>query len=186
MTSLDILPNTVSKCLNIYKTLRDPRRLRSAISSMRHRETRISRTSGLPSIITGAIIPRGWDIPKIREVSRSGAREKKGRDWMLEEKKIGVIVSKEFFRRALIRTHARTHVTCVLVGRDDPPTHNCWRLVVDDNGNPIFRNNICLEDRRLTSCDTDVYTCLFVCARAVRNVSFLPWRLSSFHSILWR
>lgn len=57
---------------------------------------------------------------------------------------------------------ARTHVTCVLVGRD-PPTHSCWRSVVDDNGNPIFRNNICLEDRRLTSCDADVYTCVFVC-----------------------
>lgn len=25
-----------------------------------------------------------------------------------------------------------------------------WRLASGDNGNPIFRNNICLEDRRLT------------------------------------
>lgn len=88
---------------------------------------------------------------------------------MLEEKERfgGAIASKKFFRRA--RTHARVHV---LVRREDPPTHSCWRSVVDDNGNPIFRNNICLEDRRLTSCDADVYTRARtrVCVRAQHEV----------------
>lgn len=98
---------------------------------------------------------------EIREVSRSGAQKRKARDWMLEEKERfgGVIASKVF------QTRPRT--LHVLVRRDDPPTHSCWRSVVDDNGNPIFRNNICLEDRRLTSCDADVYTRVYSCdARA--------------------
>lgn len=60
----------------------------------------------------------------------------------------------------------------LLVARNDPPTHSCWRSVVDDNGNPIFRNNICLEDRRLTSCDA-AGVCLYVYVCAVRGAPFL-------------
>lgn len=86
--------------------------------------------------------------------------------------------SLEGFSDVLSHAHARTHVTCVLVGRDNPPTHSCWRSVVDDNGNPIFRNNICLEDRRLTSRDVAVYIHVHIRVRvrvrhAVRSVPFL-------------
>lgn len=109
---------------------------------------------------------------------------------MLEEKERfgGAIASKKFFRRA--RTHARVHV---LVRREDPPTHSCWRSVVDDNGNPIFRNNICLEDRRLTSCDADVYTRARVpvcaCARSTKYsipaVTSLILSVHPFRDVSW-
>lgn len=75
--------------------------------------------------------------------------------------------SPESFSHAFART--------LLVARNDPPTHSCWRSVVDDNGNPIFRNNICLEDRRLASCDAAgvciyicICVCVYVCMRCTR------------------
>lgn len=107
---------TLSKCLSIQNVAR-PSEIPDII--VRYRETWIFEANGLPVFtMTGNIIPCSWDIPKIREVSRSSAQKKKGRDWMLEETKIGAIASKVF--------QTRSHVTCVLVGRDDPPTHSCW------------------------------------------------------------
>lgn len=148
-------------------------------------EMRISEASGLPiSSIMGNIIPREiyWKFVRYRGLARS---KRKGRDWMLEEKKIGVIAPTVFQMRSLARTHARTHVTYVLVGRDNLPTHSCWRLVVDDNGNPIFGNNICLEDRRLTSRDIAVYIHMrirvCVCMCVMLYEVFHSWSLSSFH-----
>lgn len=76
-------------------------------------------------------------------------REEKGK---ISERKIWVIASKVF------RTRSRT-----LLARNDPSTRSCRRSVVDDNGNPIFRNNICLEDQRLTSCDANVCVYMRVC-----------------------
>lgn len=64
--------------------------------------------------------------------------------------------SSESFSHAFART--------LLVAWNDPPTHSCWRSVVDDNGNPIFRNNICLEDRRLTLRDAARRVCTYICA----------------------
>lgn len=97
---------------------------------------------------------------KIREVWR--AEEKSERSNVGGEGKIRGGDSLESFSDA----PAPTHTLHVLVRREDPPTHSCWRSVVDDNGNPIFRNNICLEDRRLTSCDADAYTRAYPCVRA--------------------
>lgn len=74
---------------------------------------------------------------------------------------IGVIAPKVFQTRSLRR---------VLAGRNDPPTHSCRRSVVDDNGNPIFRNNICLEDRRLTSPATLPGVCTRACVCACGRV----------------
>lgn len=124
---------------------RDPRKPGSAILSCVIGRRGFLEPMVCPySTITGDIIPRGWDIPKIREVSRSSAqKKKKGRLNVGRDEDWGD--SLESFSDAL----ARTRYVCI--GRDDPPTHSCWRSVVDDNGNPIFRNNICLEDRRLTS-----------------------------------
>lgn len=124
----------------------------------------------LKPMVFACIYHNGWHhfawlrYTEIRKVSRSDAKEKRER-LNVGEEDWGVIASKIF--QAL----ARTHIACVLVGRDDPPTHSCRRSVVDDNGNPIFRNNICLEDRRLKSCDADVYTSVFVCARVCTKCS---------------
>lgn len=149
---------SVVKCLSMQNVSRpSPTSVRDIIA--RYRETRIS--DGLPGVHHNGRHHSTW----LRYTENSWdiavwcVEEKRERLNVEEEKDWGDIALKVF----QTRTYACTHVTCVLVGRDDPPTHSCWRSVVDDNGNPIFRNNICLEDRRLTSCDADVYACVFVC-----------------------
>lgn len=73
------------------------------------------------------------------------------------------------------------------VGRSDSPTHSCLRSVVDDNGNPIFRNNICLEDRRLTSslyaAAAGMYICVYACTCTECSISAVTSSIPSFYSI---
>lgn len=87
-----------------------------------------------------------------RAISRSVPREREESggnvDWMLKEEDSGRD-SSESFSDARARAHARY----VSVGRSGRIRRarrrtDCRRSAVDDNGNPIFRNNICLEDRR--------------------------------------
>lgn len=156
---------TFSKCLSA-QTLHDPQTsVRDIIA--RYGETRISGANGLPAFtITGDIIPHGWDISKKKNswgIAVWRAEEKSERLNVGGEGKIRGGDSLESFSDAPARY-------MVLVRREDPPTHSCWRSVVDDNGNPIFRNNICLEDRRLTSCDADAYTRAYPCVRARARV----------------
>lgn len=101
-------------------------------------------------------------------------RKEKGEIGCLK-KEIGVIVPQVF--------QERSHAGYAHVGRNDPPTHSCRRSVVDDNGNPIFQNNICLEDRRLRR-RHGCWVCTCAYARActeysISTVTFIP----SFHSL---
>lgn len=82
---------------------------------------------------------------------------------------------------------ARSYAGYARVGWSEriAPTQSCRRSVVDDNGNPIFRNNICLEDRRLTSLPLllDMYICAYTyaCSCTKCSISTMTSFVISFH-----
>lgn len=108
-----------------------------------------------------------WDIAIL-------ARKKEKGEIGCSKEEIGVIIPQGF------QTRSHAAVTRVLVGRSDLPTHSCRRSVVDDNGNPIFRNNICLEDRRLTSLRYAVYICAYAWACTKCSISAMTSFIPSF------